>query len=207
MEMRFPGYETVNWTEDEQGRKLPEGWEYVPLIDVCELTMGQSPKSEFYNNNNDGLPFHQGVTGYGFRYVVDSKYCTMPTRIANEGDILCSVRAPVGRLNITMNKIIIGRGLSAIRNRQGFQSFQFYQLKSHFYQEDMIGGGAIFNSVTKKVLSKQTLLRPSQELLISFEKVGKQIDEQIQNLSIQNQVLREARDILLPRLMNQTIEV
>ncbi|MFT4943929.1 MAG: type I restriction enzyme S subunit [Flavobacteriales bacterium] len=202
--LRFPGYEDTPIIE-ETG--LPEGWEENMLKDLCHLTMGQSPKSEYYNLDNEGLPFHQGVTGYGNRFVKHSTYCTKITRIAEEGDILCSVRAPVGRLNISPSKLIIGRGLSAIRNKNGFQSFQFCQLKNHFYQEDMIGGGAIFNSVTKKVLEEQKLLSPNIELQEEFEKIVIPIDDQIVNLDEQNQKLKAARDILLPRLMNRTIEV
>ncbi|HPR32654.1 MAG TPA: restriction endonuclease subunit S [Prolixibacteraceae bacterium] len=201
---RFPGWENTKF-DKETG--LPVGWNYKTLGESCQLVMGQSPESEFYNEKGDGLPFHQGVTGYGQRFVKHSTYCIKQTRIANEGDILCSVRAPVGRLNISPDKIIIGRGLSAIRNKNGFQSYQFYQLKNHFFQEDMIGGGAIFNSVTKKDLESQQLIQPSKSIVTNFEQIIKPIDLQISNLDKQNQKLKEARDILLPRLMNQTIEV
>lgn len=201
---RFPGWQNAKFDE-ETG--LPEGWRITTIGESCHLVMGQSPQSEFYNEKGDGLPFHQGVTGYGQRFVKHSTYCTKQTRIANEGDILCSVRAPVGRLNISPEKIIIGRGLSAIRNKNGFQSFQFCQLKNHFFQEDMIGGGAIFNSVTKKDLESQKLVEPAKLIIAEFEKIVKPIDFQISNLDKQNQKLKEARDILLPRLMNQSIEV
>jgi type I restriction enzyme S subunit len=80
-------------------------------------------------------------------------------------------------------------------------------LKNHFVQEDMIGGGTIFSSVTKKELESQVFVCPTKELMELFERVCKPMDEQIRNLHLQNQKLKEARDILLPRLMNQTIEV
>jgi type I restriction enzyme S subunit len=202
--LRFPGHENVDINEKSG---LPVGWKEEMLKDSCYLIMGQSPKSEYYNSNNEGLPFHQGVTGYGNRFVTHSTYCTKETRLAEEGDILCSVRAPVGRLNISPSKLIIGRGLSAVRNKNGSQSFQYYQLKSHFHKEDMIGGGAIFNSVTKKVLEEQKLLSPSNDIILDFESIVNSVDKQISVLDIQNQKLKVARDILLPRLMNRTIEV
>ena len=201
---RFPNYENTPFNK-ETG--LPIGWEMKKLSELVYLTMGQSPESEYYNINNEGLPFHQGVTGYGHRFVNHSTYCSKITRIAEEGDILFSVRAPVGRLNIAPDKLIIGRGLSAIKNKEGYQSFQFYQLKNHFFQEDMIGGGAIFNSVTKSDLENQLLIYPMNNLIVNFEKIVKPIDGQIWKLNIQNQKLKVARDILLPRLMNRTIEV
>ena len=201
---RFPNYENTPFNR-ETG--LPEGWEVKKLSELVLLTMGQSPESEFYNTNGEGLPFHQGVTGYGHRFVSHSTYCSKITRVAEEGDILFSVRAPVGRLNIAPERLIIGRGLSSIRNNRNCQSFQFYQLKNHFFQEDMIGGGAIFNSVTKNDLENQQLISPKEYIVDNFEKVVKPIDEQIWKLNIQNHKLKEARDILLPRLMNRTIDV
>lgn len=69
-----------------------------------------------------------------------NKYCTSLTKIAEPNDILFSVRATVGQLNITLDKIVIGRGLAAIRNKEGFQSFQYYHLKNLFYKKDLIGG-------------------------------------------------------------------
>ena len=202
VKFRFPGWEEVEVVDG-----LPEGWKRKTLGEMCHLTMGQSPSSDFYNEHGEGLPFHQGVTNYGDRFVSHKTYCTNETRIAEEGDVLCSVRAPVGRLNVTLDKIVIGRGLSAMRNKDNLQSFQFYQLKNHFVQEDMIGGGTIFSSVTKKELENQVFVCPTKELMEEYERVCKPMDEQIRNLHLQNQKLKEARDILLPRLMNQTIEV
>ncbi len=199
---RFPGWEEVEVVDG-----LPVGWGEKTLGEMCHLTMGQSPSSDFYNEHGEGLPFHQGVTNYGHRFVSHKTFCTNETRIAEEGDILCSVRAPVGRLNVTIDKIVIGRGLSAMRNKDSLQSFQFYQLKNHFVQEDMIGGGTIFSSVTKKELESQVFVCPTKELMELFERVCKPMDEQIRNLHLQNQKLKEARDILLPRLMNQTIKL
>ena len=200
--LRFPGYESVKVVDG-----VPEGWKYEPLEMICELIMGQSPPSEFYNNLGQGLPFHQGVSNFGNRFVNHEIYCTQINRIAEPGDILCSVRAPVGRLNITLDKIIVGRGLSAIRNRLGYQSFQYYQLKTLFFQEDIIGNGSIFASVTKKQLSQQLIIVPSAEIINKFEKISKPVDKQIINLYFQNQKLKEARDLLLPRLMSGKIIV
>jgi len=200
--LRFPGCDRVKVVDG-----VPEEWNRKPLESVCELVMGQSPPSTTYNTTGQGLPFHQGVTKFGSRFISHDTYCTQPNRIADSGDILCSVRAPVGRLNMTLDKIIIGRGLAAIRNRQGYQSFQFYQLKAHFFQEDLIGSGTIFASVTKKQLSEQMMLIPSEPVLQAFESISKPVDQQLINLHLQNEKLREARDLLLPRLMDGSIPV
>ena len=92
----FPGYEHVKVIDE-----LPEGWVRRTLVELAEIVMGQSPKSQFYNDTGEGLPFHQGVTDYGFRFVSHRIYSTAVTKIAQAGDILVSVRAPVGRINIT----------------------------------------------------------------------------------------------------------
>tara|TARA_R110001592_G_scaffold363287_1_gene683217 strand:- start:12086 stop:13285 length:1200 start_codon:yes stop_codon:yes gene_type:complete len=199
---RFPGHEHVKIIDG-----VPEGWRKKTLIDIADLTMGQSPKSEFYNQEGEGLPFHQGVTNYGFRFVSHETWCTKQTRLAESGDILFSVRAPVGRLNITLDKMILGRGLASIRTKAGCQSFLFYQLKSVFFKEDMIGGGAIYASVTKKDLESFELLVPTNSLLLEFDEIASNIDAQIKTLHLSNQNLIEARDLLLPKLMSGEIAV
>ena len=200
--LRFPGHEHVKIIDG-----VPEGWEKKRLIDIAELIMGQSPKSIFYNDKGEGLPFHQGVTNFGERFVEHKTYCTTKNRIAENSDILCSVRAPVGRLNITLDRIIIGRGLSSIRSKLDHQSFLYYNLKEHFFKEDMIGGGAIFAAVTKKDMENQKLLCPPTDMIEKFEDISDPIDEQLKVLHTQNIKLKQARDLLLPRLMNGEIEV
>ena len=118
-----------------------------------------------------------------------------------------SVRAPVGRINITRDKIVLGRGLAAIRSRTGHQSFLFYALKNHFFAENIIGTGAIYAATNKKELEGQIFLEPSAELLRDFEDRIGTIDRQIACLDSQNDNLGQARDLLLPRLMNGEIAV
>lgn len=199
---RFPGHEHVRIIDG-----IPNGWERRPLIALAEVIMGQSPKSQFYNEVGDGLPFHQGVTDYGFRFVSHRVFSSVITKIAEAGDILVSVRAPVGRINITRDKIVLGRGLAAVRSRSGHQSFLFYALKSHFYAEDIIGTGAIYAATNKKELERQELVEPSPVLLREFQDQAGAVDSQILCLTAQNERLAQARDLLLPRLMNGEMAV
>lgn len=200
--LRFPGHESVPVKDG-----VPEGWAKLPLGDVAEITMGQSPESKYYNTDGDGLPFHQGVSDFGHRFVKHETYTKQATRIAEAGNILCSVRAPVGRLNFTRDKIAIGRGLSAMRSRTGHQSLLFYQLDALFVEEDMIGGGAIFASVGKKELFGQLILQPSTSIATAFNRLVSDLDLQIENLDSQNQELAKARDLLLPKLMSGQLDV
>ena len=184
---------------------LPFGWEKVKLKSFCILTMGQSPKSKFYNQTCEGLPFHQGVTNYGFRFPSNTTWSTEGSRIAEVGDILFSVRAPVGRLNVSIEKIILGRGLASIRQINDLNSFLFYQLQNIFFEDNLMGSGAIFDSVTKRDVEDIELIY-SKNISEKFNTLTSTIDNEIKNLTNQNKFLKEARDILLPRLMTGMID-
>ena len=160
VDLRFPGHETTPIVDG-----VPEGWKEQSLYQIADVVMGQSPKSEYYNQVGEGLPFHQGVGSYGNRFVSDETYSTSFTRIAEAGSILFSVRAPVGRLNLTKNKVVIGRGLAAINHRRGAQSYLFYLLKEKFFRDDIIGNGSIFASISKEELLNQTFLIPIDSLV------------------------------------------
>ncbi|MCW8899064.1 MAG: restriction endonuclease subunit S [Gammaproteobacteria bacterium] len=202
--LKYPGHESKS-IDPESG--LPEEWHNSKLGDSCTLIMGQSPKSEYYNYEELGIPFHQGVKDFGNRFPINTCWTTEGKRTAIAGDILFSVRAPVGRLNVALEAMVLGRGLSAIRHKGGSQSFLFYQLQNIFFKEDMMGGGAIFASVTKNDMLKINLTFPSEDIQEKFDVLASSADEIILALFKQNQYLKEARDILLPRLMKGMIDV
>ena len=202
VDLRFPGHENTKIVDG-----VPEGWNEKTLSQVANVIMGQSPKSEFYNSEKKGLPFHQGVGSYGVRFVMDDIYSTSYTRIAEPNSILFSVRAPVGRLNITKNKVVIGRGLAAINQTDGCQSYLYYLLKNKFFKDNVVGNGSIFASVSKDELLNQKFLIPERNLMMQFEKIVSQMDKQIENLDSKNKKLIEARDRLLPKLMSGEVEV
>ena len=202
VDLRFPGHETTPIVDG-----VPEGWKEQSLYQIADVVMGQSPKSEYYNQVGEGLPFHQGVGSYGNRFVSDETYSTSFTRIAEAGSILFSVRAPVGRLNLTKNKVVIGRGLAAINHRRGAQSYLFYLLKEKFFRDDIIGNGSIFASISKEELLNQTFLIPIDSLVGQFNGIAGGIDKKIDILSEQIRLLTEARNRLLPKLMSGEIEV
>ena len=197
---RFPGHENHPLVPSSLG-DIPQGWEVKKLKDVCLLTMGQSPKSEFYNDTGEGQPFHQGVTNFGERFPTDRLFCTVNGRIAEAGDILFSVRAPVGRMNIADKKIIIGRGLSAIRHMAGHQAFLWEQLRNRFTKDDMIGNGAIFAAVTKDDMQGIELVCPPSPLVLAATKHFEPIHFELETLTKKIQNMRQTRDMLLPRLL------
>ena len=202
IDLRFPGYEDCKIVDG-----VPVEWKKKKLDEIADVIMGQSPKSEFYNKEHKGLPFHQGVGSYGARFVQDDTYSTSFTKVAEANSILFSVRAPVGRLNITKNKIVIGRGIAAINSKSGFQNYLFYALKERFFKDDILGNGAIFASISKNELLNQVFVIPNEKIMSAYEKIAAALDKKIEVVDMQLQQLVEARDRLLPKLMNGEIEV
>lgn len=202
VDLRFPGYENCKIVDG-----VPVEWKKKKLDEIADVIMAQSPKSEFYNKEHKGLPFHQGVGSYGARFVQDDTYSTSFTKVAEANSILFSVRAPVGRLNITKNKIVIGRGIAAINSKSGFQSYLFYALKERFFKDDILGNGAIFASISKNELLNQVFVIPDAKIMSAYEKIAAALDKKIEVVDMQLQQLVEARDRLLPKLMNGEIEV
>jgi type I restriction enzyme S subunit len=198
---RYPGHESVPRIPSALG-EIPLGWEVKKLKDICHLTMGQSPKSEFYNEIGDGVAFHQGVTDFGDRFPSDRLFCTAEGRVAEAGDVLFSVRAPVGRMNIATKKIVLGRGLSAIRHSNGRQAFLWEQLRNRFTKDDMMGNGAIFASVTKDDMRGIELLSPPSSLVDAASEYLEPLHREIFVLTQKIQNLRRTRDLLLPRLLS-----
>ncbi len=203
---RFPGHEDVELVDSDL-EPIPAGWGQVRLAEACSLVMGQSPKSEYYNDIGEGLPFHQGVRDFGDRFPTHTKWTTVDNRVAESGDILFSVRAPVGRINVAPDRLVVGRGLSAIRALDGNQNHLLVQLKEVFAVEDSIGGGTIFNAVTKKDMESIVLLRPTSLVVEAFEAVVAPMADLVANLFQQNIALRQARDLLLPRLVSGELDV
>ena len=123
------------------------------LDEVADLIMGQSPPSSAYNKDGRGLPFFQGKVDFGFRHPTPRIYCDQPTKIAQKNDILMSVRAPVGPMNIADQTCCIGRGLAAIRGKEIVSEFLYYNLN---YIQDYIaslGTGSTFKAINKNQLA------------------------------------------------------
>jgi type I restriction enzyme S subunit len=212
--MRFPGYQTAKFFnelgEEVKGGTegaLPEGWEHSRLESACDIQMGQSPLSEFYNEDNEGLPFHQGVTNFNNRFPNHVIYCTDLKRVADEGDILLSVRAPVGRINIATSQLVIGRGLCSIKHKMNLPNYCYYLLKDVFIKEDSFGNGAVFNAVSKNDLLRIKIIQPTFDVCNKFQEIIKPLDDEIKVLTDKNQLLQQTRDLLLPRLISGKLSV
>jgi type I restriction enzyme S subunit len=128
-------------------------WPQKKLFEIAQVMMGQSPPGETYNARGEGLPFFQGKAEFGDVYPTPGKWCSEPLKIAEPGDILLSVRAPVGPTNIVHVKSCIGRGLAAIRANQGLilPSLLLYFFKAYEQSIAQLGVGSTFNAIGKMI--------------------------------------------------------
>jgi type I restriction enzyme S subunit len=144
-----------------QQRELPSGWRWVWLREVCEIIAGQSPPGSTYRASPEGLPFFQGKADFGLLSPVPRVWCVEPNKIALPGDILISVRAPVGPTNVADVKCCIGRGLAAIRCDGNTDSDFILSALRHF-ENKLIqqGSGSTFEAISRNDLEKLAIPLP-----------------------------------------------
>ncbi len=171
-------------------------WKEYKLEDYAEINMGQSPKSEFYNTEGIGLPFLQGNRTFGNKYPYFDTYCSEPKKIAEKGDILFSVRAPVGDINIANQKICIGRGLASLRAKNGNNEFLYFLM--HYLKNTIINNesGSVFGAVNKTVLSNINILLPPLSEQKAIAEVLSSLDDKIDLLHRQNKTLEQMAETL-----------
>ena len=154
--------------------------------------MGQSPPGSTYNEQGIGLPFFQGIRDFEYRFPVPRVFCTAPTRIAKEGDILLSVRAPIGKVNVANIDCAIGRGLAIIRPRREsdcrYIEFALRSLESNWHSIE--GSGSVFGNATKQDLEQFQIPWPEEHERVRIAHILGTLDDKIE----------------LNRRMNETLE-
>lgn len=178
------------------------------LSDIAVITMGQSPSGSSYNEDGVGEVFYQGRAEFGFRFPKRRLFTTEPKRVAEAGDVLLSVRAPVGDLNIAYERCCIGRGLGAIHSKTGHSSFVLYTMFALRSQLDVFNGeGTVFGSINRDALNAIPIDIPPVTEIDQFEVVAHPIDELIRANYEENCRLEAIRDSLLPKLMSGEIDI
>ena len=178
------------------------------LRDIATITMGQSPSGSSYNEDGIGTVFYQGRTDFGFRFPTRRLYTTEPKKIAAKKDVLLSVRAPVGDINVANESCCIGRGLSALRSLYNTPSFLYYTMVSLRPRLDQFNGeGTVFGSVSQDSLNNLPIYIPPVDQIASFEATVAPLDAMIMNNNEEIMRLTELRDYLLPRLLNGQISI
>lgn len=167
------------------------------LGEIAEITMGQSPKSQYYNNTGDGIPFLQGNRTFGFKKPIFDTYTTHITKTAKAGDVIMSVRAPVGDLNITPKDICIGRGVCSLRMKNGNQEFLYYMMKYYVNHLLKRESGTVFGSVNRHDIETLEIDIPEDEnVQKKIARYLSMIDEKIElNSSINNNLEQQAQAI------------
>ena len=147
--------------ENRPDSEIPQSWGRAKLGEIFYLEMGQSPNSDSYNSQKKGLPFYQGKTDFGSFVPTPRVWCSSPTKIAETGDVLLSVRAPVGPTNYADERCCIGRGLAAVRPLGGMRTeFVLWWLRAYETQIADMGTGTTFIAVSKKNLEPFMLSIP-----------------------------------------------
>jgi len=189
---------------------LPNNWVESTLGYVCNINMGQSPSSDTYNNKGDGLPFYQGKTDFGTCYPVARMYCNAPKKTAQKDDILMSVRAPVGSVNIATEMCCIGRGLSALSPRSGVMDYKFIFYYCHLIEKDLdkLGVGSTFRSINKNKLESFPIPLPplaeQHRIVAKIEELFAELDRGIAGLEKAKAQLKTYRQAVLHDIFEKT---
>ena len=174
------------------------------LEEIVDVTMGQSPKSEYYNTEKNGYPFLQGNRTFGFKYPTFDTYTTVMTKYAKARDVIMSVRAPVGALNITPVDMCLGRGVCSLRMKNGNQSFLFYMMKhyvSHLLKKE---SGTVFGSVNRNDINSLEVDIPEDvEEQRKIARYLEMIDDKIElNNAINNNLLEQVLTLYRNRFID-----
>ena len=163
--------------------KINKDWKEVKLGDIVDITMGQSPKSEFYNKRNEGMPFLQGSATFGFMHPYFEIYSSDIKKIAVNGSVLMSVRAPVGDLNIANADVCIGRGLCSINGKSNIINRYIFYLLS-YYKPKLLNmqKGTTFGAITKDdILNFKVLIAEDIEEQKRIASALSKIDAYLEN--------------------------
>ena len=175
-------------------------WKTVELKSIVDVTMGQSPKSEFYNDNFEGMPFLQGNKTFGDKYPSFELYTTSIKKVAKKSSVLMSVRAPVGDLNIASEDICIGRGVCGLQMKKGDNEFLYYLLKANIPHLINKESGTVFGSINKNDIETFEVMLPADiEDQMKILTILKNIDDKIEVCRDLNKNLEELMKVLYKR--------
>jgi type I restriction enzyme S subunit len=181
---------------------MRDGWKETTLSDIADVNMGQSPPGDTYNTEGIGMPFMQGSAEFGEHYPQPVKFCSVPAKIAEIGDLLLSVRAPVGDSNFANQRIAIGRGLATVRAKTGANT-NFLRLVIQLNTAGLLAtsGTGMFSSITGKNLREFGVNLPPLDEQKRIVDVVSSVDAYIDALQQQADTARTARNAVLHGLL------
>ena len=193
--------------ESELG-EIPKGWEVDKLSNIAEIVMGQSPKSETYNNENIGLPLLNGATDFKNRNISPNKYTSDAKKIGKKGDFVFGVRATIGLVTELDNAYAIGRGagIASPLIKEG-KEYLYEILKKAFNEFQYTASGSVYINISKNDLKDYKLVNPTNNITQKYHSIVSAIMFQKENLIQENKNLNQLRDTLLPKLLSGEIEI
>ena len=138
-------------------------WEMTPLGMAADIVMGQSPDSKFYSTEEVGLPFLQGCAEFGNRFPRHKLFCSQNRKLASAGSILFSVRAPVGKLNISDRDYVIGRGLASISGTVVATQYLEHFLQFEEERLRVASQGSTFEAINSTELAQWSVAHPKNQ--------------------------------------------
>ena len=177
------------------------------LGEIAQITMGSSPPGTSYNEVGTGLPFFQGVRDFGMRSPARRVFTTEPLREADVGDTLISVRAPVGRVNVAVERLCLGRGLAGVRSTSGTPRTLMHQIAASDSWEPYNSEGTVFGAINKAALARASVPAVSNERSAELEVELEGLETLIAARLLESSTLTATRDALLPLLMSGKLRV
>jgi Restriction endonuclease S subunits len=184
---------------EELGKEIPKGWEVKKIGEVAEIIMGQSPPSKFYNEDGIGIPFIQGKGQLGKYTPQTTIFCSCDGKLARVYDILLTVRAPVGELNLADKEYIIGRGIASIRSNYWPFLFLYFNFNRELLKS--LEKGTTYDAIVKEDIENLLIVLPPSHILQSFHSLVEPLFQKIILNQKQIMTLRKIRDTLLPLLV------
>lgn len=184
---------------------IPNEWEINKLSSISEIIMGQSPDSNSYNDEKIGIPFFQGKTEFGRINPIVKKWCSNPIKISQPQDVLISVRAPVGEVNINIEESCIGRGLAAIRQKNCDYKFLFYYMQKIKNRLNLSAQGSTFTAINSGDLKNISIITPPLEEQQKIADILSTVDAQIDDTDNLIEKTKELKKGLMQRLLTKGI--
>jgi len=184
---------------------IPDGWQVQNLADVALIILGQSPPSSACNENVKGYPFYQGNADFGYRHPLAQHWIEKPLKVAKKDDILISVRAPVGELNIANTDCCIGRGVGSIRPLSANRNFIYYTLLNERNSLAYVSQGSTFDAINGKELRNLSLLIPSLPEQEKIAAILSSVDDAIQATQAVIDQTRRVKHGLMQQLLTRGI--
>lgn len=186
---------------------MRKGWVTVRLGDAATVIMGQAPSGASYNTAGEGLPFIQGSREFGAHFPSPEKFCSSPQKVAQPGDLLMSVRAPVGDMNWADQEIAIGRGLAILRAGSGMNQGFLKMALEHATSELMAASSSgMFASITKQGLANIEIAKPGLDEQLRMADLIAAVDEAIETAEVHCRRSADLRDELLSTLLSAVNE-